>query len=1057
MRIGRVSVEQPVLAIVLAIVVIIVGALAYFTLGITEYPEIAPPTVMITTTYPGASAATVADVVAAPIEQEVNGVEDMLYMYSQATSDGTLNVTVTFRPGTDLDKAQVLVQNRVALAIPKLPIEVQRNGISVRKSSSAMLCVVFLRSPDATYDQLYISNFGIRRVADVLKRIDGIGDLQYFGSREYSMRIWLDPERLSAFNMTPSDVIAALRSENTQLASGTVAAAPVAGQAFQPSLIFQGRLKDVSEFGDIIVKEGADGQILRLRDVARIEVGALNYSTASSLLRKPGVAMLLMARPGANAIATTQKIKDTMADLSKQFPKGLTYALAYNPTQFIADSVSELVRTIYEAIVLVVIVVVIFLQGWRPSIIPILAIPVSLVGTFAAMAALGFSINYVTLFGLVLAVGIVVDDAIVVVENAERHLSEGRTAREAALMTMDEVGSALVSIALVLCAVFVPTAFMSGISGQFYREFGITIAVATVFSLFASLTLSPALSSMILKPHGRQHGDSVLDSHGTGWLKRQQDGFNNGFARLSDGYARFIRRAIAHTRPMFILYGVLIIGAAALMITTPKGFIPAQDRGYVIVLVNLPGGASIDRTVAVVKQVENIALGTPGVSHVPAFAGFSGATLTNATNTATLFPVFKDPSQRKGWNATRIADELRKRLLAVPGAAIMVIPPPPVQGIGNTGGFAMRLEDRAGLGTAALAKATNDLVANANATPGMVGVYTTFSAATPQIGVDLDRVRAQMLGVPSANVNEAIETYFGSTYVNDFNILGRTYHVTAQADLPFRQTPQDLGRVKVRNRAGDMVPLGSLVRQHDQLGVDRFPRYNLYPASEVNGDVQPGKGTGFAIATMTALAEKTLPAGISYDWTDLSYQQVQGGNTGVFVFGLCVVFVYLVLAAKYGSWSLPLAVILIVPMCLLAATLGVRLSGHDINIMTQIGFLVLVALAAKNAILIVEFARQLEGEGLDRTEAVIAACRLRLRPILMTSFAFILGVFPLVVTGGAGSEMRGAVGIPVFFGMLGVTFFGLIFTPLFYVAIRKLVTHRRQTVPDAPPLIQVPA
>jgi len=1046
MSIGRTSVQQPVLAIVLSIVVAIVGCLAYFTLGVSEYPEITPPTVVVTASYPGASAETVAETVATPIEQQVNGVENMLYMYSQATSDGGLNLTVTFKPGTDLDKAQVLVQDRVALAVPRLPDTVQRGGVAVRKTSPNMLLAVFLFSPDKSYDQLYISNYASRTVADPLKRIDGVGDLQFFGIREYSMRVWLDPEKLASFSMTPGDIAEAVRSENTQVAGGVVAQSPIKGQAFQPNLIFQGRLKDVTEFGNIVVKNTDDGRIVRLRDVARIEVGALSYSTNSSLLGKPSLAIAVLQQPGANALATTAKIEAAMKEMSKTFPPGLSYNIGYNPTEFIGESVSELIKTIYEAIALVVLVILVFLQGWRPSVIPILAIPISLVGTFAVMAVLGFSINYVTLFALVLAVGIVVDDAIVVVENVERHIDEGANPREAALKTMDEVGGALISIALVLCAVFVPTAFLTGISGQFFRQFGVTIAVATVFSLFASLTLSPALASMILRPRVE------VAKSGRTILRRAADGFNAGFASLSDRYGRLVRWVVAHSGIMFAIYGVLIVGTGALLVLTPKGFIPSQDRGYVIVIAQLPGGASLDRTSDVVQQIEAIAMKTPGVSHVPAFAGFSAATQTVSTNTAALFPVFEPWSKRKAHDLTadKIAADLRVRLQAVPGAFVIVAAPPPVQGLGATGGFAMRLEDRAGVGTAALAKATDDMVAAANATPGMTGVYSAYSATTPQVTVDLDRVRARMLGVSSEHINEAIESYFGSSYLNDFNILGRTYHVTAQADLPFRMSAEDLARVKTRNADGNMVPLGSILTLHDTLGVDRYPRYNLYPATEISGDTLPGKGSGFAIKTMEALAAKTLPPGIAFEWTDLSYQETTAGKAGLLVFPLCVLFVYLVLAAKYGSWTLPLAVLLIVPMCLLAATTGVRLIGHEINILTQIGFLVLVALAAKNAILIVEFARQLETEGQERVEAVVHAARLRLRPILMTSFAFILGVAPLIVSNGAGSEMRKAVGVPVFFGMLGVTLFGLVFTPVFYVAIRKLNARGTRHVQPVP-------
>ncbi|WP_049623164.1 efflux RND transporter permease subunit [Frateuria defendens] len=1053
MNIGRLSVEQPVLAIVLSIVLTIAGGLAYFTLAVSEYPDIAPPTVVIQASYPGASAETVSQTVSTPIELEVNGVEDMIYLYSQATSDGGLNITVTFKPGTDVDKAQVLVQNRVALATPRLPEPVQRSGVSVRKSSPTQLATIFLYSPDQSYDQLYVSNYAIRNVADALKRIDGVGDINPLGAREYSMRIWLDPERVASFNLTPADVIAAVRAQNIQLAGGVIAQAPITDQAFQPNLIFEGRLKSPADFSRIIVKQGNGGRVVRLADVARVEVGALAYATDSYMLRHPTIALQVLQRPGANAVATMAAVEKKMAELGKELPKGIVYNIGYNPTEFIGDSIHELVKTIYEAVVLVVLVVLVFLQGWRPSIIPILSIPVSLVGTFAVMAMLGYSINNLTLFGLVLAVGIVVDNAIVVVENVERHLALGASPREATLLTMKEVGGALFAITLVLCAVFVPTAFIPGISGQFFKQFAVTIAVSTAISFFASVTLGPALSAKILKAHeqgGHGHGGPVRRA-----VQRLAGGFNRGFERLSDGYGNLVRRVVRFIPAMLVAYVVLIAATVYLMASTPKGFIPAQDRGYVVVLIAMPDGSTLERTSAVARKVEDIALGVPGVARVPVFSGVSAATGTNSPSSAGLFPVFKPWSERKpeGLTIEKIAAELRKRLASVTEASIVVAMPPPVQGLGSTGGFSMRLEDRAGLGTEALAKATGDLIAAANKTPGMVGVYTPYSAATPQVHVELDREKAEMLGVSSAQINQAIETYFGSTYINDFNIIGRTYRVTAQADLPFRITAADLARIKVRNRDGNMVPIGSVTRIEDILGVDRAPRYNLYPSTEINGDTAPGLGSAYAIKTMESLAKQVLPPGIAYEWTDLSYQQTTTGSTGMLVFPLCVLLVYLVLAAQYGSWSLPVAILLIVPMCLLAAALGVKAMGQDINILTQIGFIVLVGLAAKNAILIVEVARQLEMEGRSIVEAAVEACKQRLRAIVMTSLAFILGVLPLVISDGAGAEMRQAVGAAVFFGMIGVTFFGLLFTPVFYVGIRKLASRREKQQAAATPAL----
>jgi hydrophobe/amphiphile efflux-1 (HAE1) family protein len=1028
MNLGRLSINQPILAMVLSIVLLIVGAIAYTTLPVAEYPQVVPPTVVVTTQYPGASAQTVSDTVAAPIEQQINGVEDMLYLYSQATSNGQLTITVTFKLGTDLDKAQVLVQNRVAIAQPQLPDEVQRNGVVTRKNSPDILMVVFMLSPDDSFDQLYISNYALLQVRDQLLRLDGIGDIQIFGARDYSMRLWLDPDKIANLGMTAGDVLAAIRAQNLQITGGQLAAPPIADRAFQPNLTFTGRLKDIQQFENIVVKAGSDGRTVRLRDVARIELGALDYTTNSFLLRKTAVAMLVTQRPGSNALATAKNISDAMIRLKADFPKGLDYNIGYNPTEFIAQSVSELIKTIYEAMALVVIVVLVFLQGWRPAIIPIVAIPVSLVGTFAAMAAFGFAINNLTLFGLVLAVGIVVDDAIVVVENVERHLRDGMSRRDAALKTMEEVGGALVSIALVLSAVFVPTAFLGGISGQFFQQFAITIAVATAISLFCSLTLSPALASQILQPHEEKRAPASWNFIGRG-SEKFTGLFNRGFDRLSHGYG----------------------SAGWLLVTTPQGFIPAQDRGYVIVSVQLPGAASPVRTTEIVRQIEDIALNTPGIIRVAAFAGLSGATRTQASNAAALFPVFEEPEVRlkKGLSAAKISGDLQRRLSALEGAFIIVIPPPSIPGIGTGGGFTMRIQDRGGRGPELLAAATDELVAAARKAPGLTQVFSPFGANTPQVFVDIDRVKAQKLGVPIQNVTDAIETYFGSAYVNDFNILGRTYHVTAQADLPFRKETADLARLRTRNAAGDMVQLGSVVDFRDISGPDRVARYNLYPASELQGATTPGTSSATAIDTMKRLAADTLPSGFSYEWTDLSYQQVTGANAGLYVFPICVLFVFLVLAAQYGSWNLPFAVLLIVPMCLLAATVGVRIMGQDVNILTQIGFVVLVGLAAKNAILIVEFARDIELEGRDRLTAVIEACRLRLRPILMTSFAFILGVLPLVVSTGSGSEMRQAVGVAVFFGMLGVTVFGLIFTPIFYVIVRNLAdgAHRKDPAP----------
>jgi hydrophobe/amphiphile efflux-1 (HAE1) family protein len=1038
---GQLGIRQPVLAMVLSILLLIIGGIAYTVLPVSEYPDVAPPTIVVTAAYPGASAQVVADTVATPLEQEINGTEGMLYMYSQSTSDGRVTLTVTFKLATDLDKAQVLVQNQVAIATPRLPEEVRRLGLTTRKNAPDLLMIAFMTSPDDSYDQLYISNYALRQVRDRLNRLDGIGDITLFGARDYAMRLWLDPERIADLGLSAGDIVAAVRAQNVQIAGGTIAEPPISDQAFQPSLSFLGRLTEPEQFGEIIVKASEEGRVVRLRDVARIEIGALTYTTNSFLHRKPAVALAITQRPGSNALATATLIRAEMEAIAAEFPPGLGYDIAYDPTRFIAESVRGLIHTIFEAVGLVVLVMILFLQRWRAAIIPILAIPVSLVGTFAAMAALGFSVNNLTLFGLVLAVGIVVDDAIVVVENVERHLDAGETPMQSAANTMNEVGGALVSIALVLCSVFVPTAFLPGISGQFFRQFAVTIAVATAFSCFCSLTLSPALASLILRSHAAARPLPAwnLPGHALRWFFAR---FNQGFDRLARGYGGLVRRVVGLPWLMLAAYAVLIGTAGWLLATTPRGFIPAQDRGYLIISVQLPGGASLARTTEVVRRIEAILLETPGITGAPTFAGFSGATRTVASNAAALFPTFAPWDERRplGLTADRITAELRQRLATVQEAFIIVIPPPPVPGIGTGGGFALRLEDRGARGTALLAASTEEMVAALHRTPAVTGVFSPFTVDTPQVFVDIDRTRAQMLGVTAADITDALETYFGSSYVNDFNTLGRVFRVTAQADLNFRRVQEDLGRLRVRNSTGHLLPIGTMIRVHDLAGPDRVPRYNLYPAAEVNGEPMPGVSSGTALATVARLARDILPDGIAYEWTDLSYQQATEGNAGLLIFPLCVLFVYLALAAQYGSWSLPFAVLLIVPMCLLAATLGVRWAGQDVNILTQIGFVVLVGLAAKNAILIVEFAKQLEDEHLlDRVDAVVEACRLRLRPILMTSLAFILGVLPLVLSSGAGAEMRQSVGVAVFFGMLGVTGFGLLFTPVFYVVIRRLV------------------
>ncbi len=1058
MNMSRFFIDRPIFAMVVSLFVTIIGAIAYMGLAVTQFPEITPPTISVTASYPGASAQTVADTVAAVIEQEVNGVDGMLYMYSQSTSDGSISLTITFEIGTDIDKAQVLVQNRVASAEPRLPDEVRRSGVTVRKNSPDLLLVVHLVSPDKTYDQVYISNYALLNVRDVLARIEGVGAVNLFGSREYAMRVWLDPERIAGLGMTAEEVLASLRSQNTQVAGGSIGEPPIAGTgAFQLSLQLKGRLKDAGEFGEIIVKSGTDGRVVRLKDIGRIELGALNYNTYGYQDRHPATVMVMTQQPGSDALKTAENIKKAMANLAPRFPKGLEYRIVYNPTEFIAVSISELKKTIMEAVALVVLVVLLFLQTWRATIIPVVAIPVSLIGTCAVMLGLGYSLNTLTLFGLVLAVGIVVDDAIVVVENVERKLAQGRTALQAARETMDEVGTALIAIALVLSAVFIPTAFVSGITGQFYRQFAVTVATATIISAFVSLTLSPALAAILFKGHGRHGGGHGVDdqqpakrrsilarvlarvvaiiSSPLRWFFR---GFNVVFGWLENAYAGLVRFVIRIPRPMLAVYAGLIAIAGWLLMQTPTGFIPAIDRGIIIVSVQLPAGSSLERTDAILKRVNEITLSTPGVIHSSGYAGRSGATFTNATNAAALFVVLDDFQVRakKGQTIQKLAAELRQKFGAIQEAQALVFIPPPVRGIGSASGFSLRLQDRGGLGSTEFSRVANQLIGALNQTPGLTNAFTTFQTVTPQIFVDVDRTKAQMLRVPVNNIFEAMRIYMGSAYVNDFNMFGRTYRVTAQADGNFRLDPDNVARIRVRNTDGQMVPLGSLVTFKEVAGPERVPRYNLFPTVEINGAGAPGISSGQALEMVQQVAARVLPDGVGYEWTDLSFQEKRAGRTGYYIFGLSVLFVFLALAAQYESWSLPLSILLIVPMCLLSAVFGVWLHGQDINILTQIGFVVLIGLAAKNAILIVEFARQLEDQGRDRFEAAIEACRMRLRPILMTSLAFTLGVVPLYIATGAGAELRIALGTAVFWGMIGVTLFGLVFTPIFYCVIR---------------------
>lgn len=1043
-------ISRPIFAAVLSIVILIVGALAYFTLPISQYPDVVPPTVVVSTAYPGANPTVIADTVATPIEQEINGVEDMLYMTSQTTTDGRLTLTVTFKLGTDLDKAQVLVQNRVAIAEARLPEEVRRIGITTEKSSPDLLLVVHLLSPDNSLDQLYISNYAFLQVRDILRRLDGVGAVNVFGAREFSMRIWLDPGKLAALNLTAGEVVQALREQNVQVAAGVIAQQPTATPAaFQLSVSTLGRLTEEDQFRDIVVKTGEGGQIVRLKDVADVRLGALDYSVNSYVQfqkdeRKSAVALVVQQRPGSNALATATAVRETMNRLSKDFPKGLAFRVIYDPTVFVQESIDSVTDTVFEAVVLVVLVVMLFLQSWRASLIPLLAIPVSLIGTFGVMSLLGFSLNNLTLFGLVLAIGIVVDDAIVVVENIERHIQEGMAPLAATRRAMSEVSGAVVAVGLVLAAVFVPTAFLGGISGQFYRQFALTIAVSTLISVFVSLTLSPALGAVLIKDHhAPKDWFAKLWDRLFGWLFRA---FNKAFDKAAPAYGRSVGRLVRRNGLALVLYGGLIGVTVWLFQATPVGFIPQLDQGYAIIAVQLPDSASLTRTDEVMRQVSEIALSVPGVERTVSFVGFSGATRANATNAGAMFPGFYPFEQRikSGRSGPVIINELRAKLSVIKDAYVVVIPPPPVQGLGTGGGFKLQVQDRQNLGPVALQDATDRLVQAAWAEPGLVQVFSTFRASTPQLYAEVDRAKAKMLDVPLSNVFDSLQINLGSVFVNEINLFGRTFRVTAQAAPEFRDDPADIAGFKTRNRRGGAVPLGSVMDIRQTTGPDRVIRYNLFPAADINGDTARGFSSGQSLATMERLAKENLPQGFTFEWTDLAYQQQLAGNAALYIFPLCVLFVYLTLAAQYESWSLPMAIILIVPMCLMCGVGGVWLRGQDNNILTQIGFIVLVGLACKNAILIVEFAKQLQDAGKNRFDAAIEACQLRLRPILMTSFAFILGVLPLVRAQGAGAEMRQSLGTAVFFGMLGVTFFGLFLTPVFYVVIQGFVEKKEQ-------------
>jgi hydrophobe/amphiphile efflux-1 (HAE1) family protein len=1043
MRISHFCIDRPIFASVISIVIVILGAVAFFRLPVAQYPEIAPPVINISGQYPGASADVVASTVVAPIEEQVNGVENMLYISSNSSGDGKFSIGVTFEVGTDLDIAQVQVQNLVATALPRLPADVRNIGVTVAKASSDLMMVVHLLSPDKSRDALFISNYALLEIKDKLNRVDGVGSIIVFGSRDYAMRVWLDPDRLQSLGMTANDVTVALQGQNIQVASGILGQPPVSQPgAFQISVRTLGRLSDPEQFSNVVVKQTVNA-VVRLKDVARVELAAQDYTSNSYLNLDPAVAIAIFQRPGSNALATAQGIRATMSEVAKRFPPGLKYDILYDPTQFIQQSVNAVQATILEAILLVVLVVVLFLQTWRAAVIPLVAIPVSLIGTFFLMGAFGFSLNNLSLFGLVLAVGIVVDDAIVVVENVERNIATGLSPRDAARRSMDEVGAALIAIALVLGAVFIPSAFITGLSGQFYRQFALTIAGATGISLIVSLTLSPALCALLLRPHHERREMHAWDRPIRGLFSV----FNRAFDWLAESYGRLTARVVRFTFVMLAIYaGVIALGLTAFS-QTPRGFIPPVDRGYLIVVSQLPPGSSLSRTDAVQRRIVDIALHTPGVKGAVNIVGFSGATFTNAPNAGASFLVldsFENRARRPNQSAVGIQRALFGKLAAIQEAQVFVVVPPPVAGIGNAGGFRMVIEDRSGRGPEALRAAALAMMIRAAQTPGLMQVFSLFETSTPQLYLDIDRTKAQLLGINVADVFSALQIYLGSSYVNDFNLFGRTFRVVTQARPESRNDPRDVLAIRVRNSSGDTVPLGSFTTVQDISGPYRVPRYNLYPSAELDGAAAPGFSQGQAMAIMEKLAAETLPDGFSTEWTTLAFQQLRAGNTAIFAFVLAVVFVFLVLAAQFESLTLPVAVILIVPMCLIASISGVILRGQDNNILTQVGFIVLIGLAAKNAILIVEFAKQLEDSGRDRLGAAVEAARLRFRPILMTSLAFIFGVSPMVWAVGAGAELRQTLGTAVFSGMIGVTAFGLIFTPVFYVVSRRFVGHPRR-------------
>jgi len=1051
MNISKFFIDRPIFAGVLSVALFLAGAISLFQLPISEYPEVVPPSVVVRAQFPGANPKVIAETVASPLEEQINGVENMLYMQSQANSDGNMALTVTFRLGTDPDKAQQLVQNRVSQALPRLPSDVQRLGVTTVKSSPTLTMVVHLLSPDDRYDMTYLRNYAILNVKDRLSRIAGVGEVQVWGAGDYSMRVWLDPNKVAQRGLTASDVVAAIREQNVQVAAGVIGASPALPDTpLQLSINAQGRLKTPEEFGAIILKTGEQGGVTLLRDVARVELAAAQYGLRSLLDNKPAVALGINQSPGANALAISDAIRAAMADLKTDMPDGVDYSIVYDPTQFVRSSIDAVVHTLLEAVALVVLVVIVFLQTWRASIIPLLAVPVSIVGTFSLMLALGYSINALSLFGMVLAIGIVVDDAIVVVENVERNIGSGLSAKEATYRAMQEVSGPIIAIALTLVAVFVPLAAMSGLTGEFYNQFAMTIAISTVISAVNSLTLSPALAARLLR--GRDQPQDWL----TRAMNRAFGGFfrlfNRVFHRASSGYGCGVAGVVRHKGLMMLVYVGLLAVTVLLGRTVPMGFVPAQDKEYLISFAQLPNGASLDRTEAVIRRMTDIALARPGVQSAVAFPGLSVNGFTNSSSAGIVFVTLKPFAERKdpSLSAAAIAGDLQKRYAGLKEAFVAIFPPPPVMGLGTLGGFKMQLEDRGALGYEALNEAVGAFVKRAMQAPELGPSFSSYQINVPQLDVDLDRVKAKQQGVAIGDVFDTMQIYLGSLYVNDFNSFGRVYQVRVQADAPFRAESADIGLLKTRNAQGDMVPLSSLVTVKQSYGPEMVVRYNGYTAADINGGPAPGYSSGQAQAAAERIAQETLPRGVRFEWTDLTYQEILAGNAALWIFPISILLVFLVLAAQYESLTLPLAILLIVPMSLMSALAGVWLTGGDNNIFTQIGFMVLVGLSAKNAILIVEFARELEHRGRSVVQAAVEASRLRLRPILMTSIAFIMGVVPLLTSTGAGAEMRHAMGVTVFAGMIGVTLFGLVLTPVFYVLLRTLAGAGKPTAETVP-------